>query len=296
MSALPLGAFPPSELILTPHGTVYHLDLHPDALASTVLTVGDPGRVAEVSKHFDTVEHKAAHREFVSHTGRIGAKRFTVIGTGIGPDNIDIVLNEVDALANIDFDTRMPKAQKTSLQILRLGTSGGLRADVPLDGLVVSSFGIGLDNLMHFYPYEPNPDETFILNEFIGHVSLHGRPVHPYIAEGSIRLRNLFGDHEFYHGITVTCPGFYAPQGRALRGGLSMPGLVRSLGTFESRGHRITNFEMETSAIYGLGKLLGHQCCSVNTIVAQRIEQKFSSDPAAAVERMIVRVLDTLSW
>jgi len=295
MSALPVGAFAPSELILTPQGHVYHLDLHPEMLAPTVITVGDPNRVPLVSQYFDAVEHRAQHREFVTHTGRIGSKRFSVVGTGIGPDNIDIVLNEIDALVNIDFATRTEKETKTSLNILRLGTAGGLREDVPLDALVVSDFGIGLDNLLHFYPHISNPDEAFILDEFTRHVNLQGKPVQPYIAEGSIRLRNLFSGPQFIHGITITCPGFYGPQGRALRAGVALPQLVDRLGTFASRGHRVANFEMETSAIYGLGRLLGHHCVSINTIVAQRVQQRFSENASAAVDRMIQTALEVLT-
>ncbi len=283
-----------SELIITPKGCIYHLDVHPDEIAGTVITVGDPGRVPEVSKHFDRVEHKKAHREFVTHTGYIGNKRISVVSSGIGPDNIDITLNELDALVNIDFETREPKAQQQSLNIIRLGTSGSLQEDIPVDSLVASSFGIGLDNLLHYYRFENNADELFLLNAFSQHTHLTGNPVQPYIAEGSIRLLNHFtGD--YIHGITVTCPGFYAPQGRKLRLPLAFPTLVDTLSTFESGGHRITNFEMETSAIYGLGKLMGHHCLSVNTIVANRQAKTFSKDAASAVENMIRKSLEIIA-
>lgn len=286
-SATPIA---PSELILTPRGTIYHLDLHPDQLADTIITVGDPGRVAEVSKHFDAIEHKAAHREFVTHTGRIGNKRISVVGTGIGPDNIDIVFNELDALANIDFETRTIREQKKSLNIIRFGTSGSLQADVPVDSLVVSSFGIGLDNLLHYYQHETNPEESYILNDFVRHAALERTSVAPYVAEGSIRLRNKFSDG-FTQGITITCPGFYGPQGRVLRAHLAFPNLVHAFSTFQSRQHRVTNFEMETSAMYGLAKLLGHHSLSVNVIVANRISQTFTADGAAAVAGMIQKAL-----
>ncbi len=283
-----------SELIITPKGCIYHLDVHPDEIAGTVITVGDPGRVPEVSKHFDRVEHKKAHREFVTHTGYIGNKRISVVSSGIGPDNIDITLNELDALVNIDFETREPKAQQQSLNIIRLGTSGSLQEDIPVDSLVASSFGIGLDNLLHYYRFENNADELFLLNAFSQHTHLTGNPVQPYIAEGSIRLLNHFtGD--YIHGITVTCPGFYAPQGRKLRLPLAFPTLVDTLSTFESGAHRITNFEMETSAIYGLGKLMGHHCLSVNTIVANRQAKTFSKDAASAVENMIRKSLEIIA-
>lgn len=287
MNSAAIGA---SELILTDRGTIYHLDLAPEQLADTVITVGDPNRVSAVSQHFDAIEHKAAHREFVTHTGYIGSKRISVVSTGIGPDNIDIVLNELDALVNIDFPTRSIKEVKKSLSIIRLGTSGALQFDIPVDSLVVSSFGIGLDNLMHYYQHSDNPDEAYILNDFIRHASLNGKPVWPYIAEGSIRLRNHFADG-YIHGITVTCPGFYGPQGRVLRGPVAFPNLIDALGTFSSRQHRVTNFEMETAAIYGLGKMLGHHCLSISTIVANRVQQTFSDDGAAAVDRMIRKSL-----
>lgn len=283
-----------SELIINPKGCIYHLDVHPDEIAHTVITVGDPGRVPEVSKHFDKIEHKKAHREFVTHTGYIGSKRISVVSSGIGPDNIDITLNELDALVNIDFATRLPKENLQSLNIIRLGTSGSLQEDIPVDSLVASSFGIGLDNLLHYYRFENNADELFLLNAFTQHTHLNGNPVQPYIAEGSIRLRNYFTEG-YVHGITITCPGFYAPQGRKLRLPLAFPALVDTLSTFEHGQHRITNFEMETSAIYGLGKLMGHHCLSVNTIVANRQSKTFSKDAASAVENMIRKSLEIIA-
>ena len=283
-----------SELIINPRGCIYHLDVHPDEIAHTVITVGDPGRVPEVSKHFNKIEHKKAHREFVTHTGYIGSKRISVVSSGIGPDNIDITLNELDALVNIDFATRLPKENLQSLNIIRLGTSGSLQEDIPVDSLVASSFGIGLDNLLHYYRFENNADELFLLNAFTQHTHLNGNPVQPYIAEGSIRLRNHFTEG-YVHGITITCPGFYAPQGRKLRLPLAFPALVDTLSTFENGQHRITNFEMETSAIYGLGKLMGHHCLSVNTIVANRQSKTFSKDAASAVENMIRKSLEIIA-
>ena len=283
--------FAASELMLHPRGTIYHLNLHPEQLADTVITVGDPARVEAVSQHFDRIEHQAQHREFVSHTGYIGPTRITVVSTGIGPDNIDIVLNELDALANIDFATRTVRPVRRSLNIIRLGTAGALQADIPPDGLVVSAFAIGLDNLMHYYMHEQNPDEAFILNEFVAHTRLQHSPIVPYIAEGSIRLLSVFAG-KMISGITITCPGFYGPQGRLLRAPLAFPQLVDALGTFESRGHRVANFEMETSAIYGLGRLLGHQCLSISAIVANRVRQSFSAQPDLPVRKMIVQALE----
>lgn len=289
---LPIGA---SELIITEQGCIYHLDVHPDEIAHTIITVGDPGRVATVSKYFDRIETKKAHREFVTHTGYIGNKRLSVVSTGIGPDNIDITLNELDALVNIDFETRLPKEEHTSLEIVRMGTSGALQADIPVDSLVVSTFGIGLDNLLHYYNYEENAEVAFIRNAFIQHTALENAAIRPYMAEASIHLVNKFPAREGYvHGITVTCPGFYAPQGRQLRLAPAFPHLIDALSCFSSGQHRITNFEMETSAIYGLGKLLGHQCLSISTIVANRQNKTFSKDGTASVENLIKTSLELL--
>ena len=275
-----------SELIITPRNTIYHLDLAPEHAAPTVITVGDPDRVKEVSKYFDRIEHKAQHREFVTHTGYIGKKHIMVTSTGIGPDNIDIVFNELDALVNIDFKTRMVKDTKTSLNIIRLGTCGCLQADVSVDSFVVSSHAIGLDNLMHYYRMENSPEERFMINEFNKHTGLGTNNVFPYIAESAISLRKHFGAG-FVHGITVTCPGFYGPQGRVLRLPLAYPNLIDALTTFRSQDTRITNFEMETSAIYGLGKVLSHKCLSISAVVANRVNKTFSNDGGKAVEELI---------
>lgn len=288
----PIGA---SELITTEEGRIYHLDVHPEEIADTVITVGDPGRVAEVSKYFDRIEHKRSHREFVTHTGYIGSKRISVVSTGIGPDNIDIVLNELDALVNIDLDTRIPKEEHKSLEIVRMGTSGALQTAIEVDSLVVSTFGIGLDNLIHYYNYEENAEVAFIRNAFVQHTALEHSNIRPYMAEGNIHLLNKFPAREGYlHGITVTCPGFYAPQGRQLRLAPALPHLIDALSGFSSGPHIITNFEMETAAIYGLGKLLGHQCLSISTIVANRRTRAFSKDSAASVANMVQRSLELL--
>lgn len=283
----------PSEFVITPKGTIYHLDLHPDHLADTVITVGDPNRVEAVSRYFDAIEAKGAHREFISHTGRIGNKRLTVVSTGIGPDNVDIVFNELDALANIDFETRTVRPQHRRLNIIRLGTCGSLHPDVPVDSLVTSSFGIGLDNLMHYYAYEENPDEQFIRIEFMHHAGLDNKPVQPYVVEGSIRLRNHFSSLA-HAGMTATCPGFYGPQGRVLRLPLAHPNLINAISSFNCRGERIVNFEMETSAMYGLANMLGHHSLSISTVVAQRSLGKFTKDGVASVDAMIRTCLPML--
>ena len=279
-----------SELIINNRGAAYHLNCRPEELAHTIITVGDPDRVKEVSKHFDSVEFKNNHREFVTHTGLIGSKRITVVSTGIGPDNIDIVLNELDALVNIDFETRTIKENLTQLNIIRVGTSGSLQEEIPVDSFVVSTHGLGLDNLMNFYRHSNNDEELQIKQSFVTHTQIDA-VTQPYIFGASPALLKEFVK-DFHHGITVTCPGFYGPQGRVLRLGLAQPNLIDSLTSFTFGNHRISNFEMETSAIYGLGKTLGHHCLSLSAIVANRIRKDFSKDGNAAVENLILKALE----
>ncbi len=285
---------PESELIINDRGAIYHLDLRPEELAPTVIVVGDPDRVKKVSAYFDKTEHKRQHREFITHTGYIGNKNLSVISTGIGPDNIDIVFNELDALANIDFETRVIRKELTKLSIVRFGTSGSLQADIPVDSFVASSHGLGLDNLLNFYNYEKTDADKAIVNAFIEQTKLDTAVTIPYAFSGSEMLLKKFVKG-FHKGITVTCPGFFGPQGRVLRLGLSSPGLVDKLTHFSFNNHRITNFEMETSAIYGLGKLMGHECLSVNAIIANRVIKEFSKDSDAAVENMIKKALESLT-
>lgn len=283
-----------SELIINTRGAIYHLDLTPEELADTIITVGDPDRVAEVSRHFDSVEVQRNHREFVTHTGFIGRKRISVVSTGIGTDNIDIVLNELDALANIDFTTRTVKNTLQHLTIVRVGTSGALQDDVPVDSFVASTHGLGVDNLMNFYRQVNNDEESNILQAFSTHTQLGNQCAAPYIASAGPSIQKHFVEG-FHHGITVTCPGFYGPQGRVLRLGLTNPDLIDQLTAFRFGNHRITNFEMETSGIYGLGKLLGHHCLSLSAIVANRVKKEFSKDGANAVKQLIVKALDILA-
>ncbi len=284
-----------SELIITPRGAIYHLDLRPEELAQTIVLVGDPDRVKKVSAHFDRIEHKQQHREFITHTGYIGNKRLSVLSTGIGPDNIDIALNELDALVNIDFNTREVKQQTTSLNIVRFGTSGALQGDIPVDSFVASTHGLGFDNLLNYYAYTKTNEENELVDAFVKQTGLSANITVPYISKGSETLLNKFPDAEYLKGITVTCPGFYGPQGRILRLPLAAPGLINKLTDFKHGSDIITNFEMETSAIYGLGKLLGHHCLSVNVIVANRVVQQFSKDSNAAVEKMIKASLEYLA-
>ncbi|MGC4099981.1 nucleoside phosphorylase [Ferruginibacter sp.] len=283
-----------SELIINSRGAVYHLDCLAEEIASTIITVGDPDRVAAVSKHFDTVEVKNQHREFVTHTGYIGKKRISVVSTGIGTDNIDIVLNELDALANIDFATRTIKENLTALNIIRVGTSGSLQRDIPVDSYVVSTHGLGIDNLLNFYRHNSNEEEKQLVQSFITQTQLNNNFAQPYISSASGALIKHFVDG-FHQGITVTCPGFYGPQGRVLRLGLANPALIDNLTAFTFGQHRITNFEMETAGIYGLGNLLGHHCLSISAIVANRISKEFSKDGGAVVESLIKKTLEIIS-
>jgi uridine phosphorylase len=279
-----------SELIINSRGAIYHLDVRPEELAETVITVGDPGRVRVVSKFFDRIEYQREHREFVTHTGYLGNKRLSVVSTGIGPDNIDIVVNELDALVNIDFASRTVKPGLTRLTIIRLGTSGALQPDIPVDSVVASTHGLGIDNLLNYYKHDNNEEEMQIVQQFVAHTQIAGAFSQPYISSAGTGVLKHFVAG-FYHGITITCPGFYGPQGRVLRLGLTNPDLIDRLTEFKFGAHRITNFEMETSAIYGLGRLLGHQCLSLSTIVANRVKKEFSKDGNAAVENMIEKAL-----
>ena len=280
-----------SELIINDRGALYHVNCRPEEIAHTIITVGDPDRVGEVSKYFDKIEFRNHHREFNTHTGYIGKKRLSVTSTGIGPDNIDIVLNELDALVNIDLTTRTIKEKLTSLNIIRVGTSGSLQQDIPVDSFVASTHGLGLDNLLNFYLHSSNEEEKQILHAFNTHTQMQQGISEPYINAAGISLLKEFVTG-FHQGITVTCPGFYGPQGRVLRMGLRQPQLIDRLTGFNFGKHRISNFEMETSAIYGMGKILGHHCLSLSAIVANRITREFSKDGNAAVETLIKKTLE----
>jgi len=282
-----------SELIINDRGAIYHINCRPEEIATTIITVGDPGRVKEVSKYFDTVEFKNEHREFVTHTGFVGKKRLTCISTGIGPDNIDIVLSELDALANINFDSRTINEKLTSLNIIRFGTSGSLQKEIPVDSFVASTHGLGLDNLMNFYRIQNNEEEKQLIQAFNTHTQLSHGNLSPYIHMASFFLLKHFTKN-YHQGVTVTCPGFFGPQGRILRLGLAYPHLIDNLTSFNFGNHRITNFEMETSAIYGLGSALGHRCVSLSAIVANRITKEFSRDSGLAVENLIKQSLEII--
>jgi uridine phosphorylase len=283
-----------SEMILNARGAIYHLNLKPEEIGSTVFLVGDPDRVKEVSKHFDKIDYKGEYREFITHTGFIGKKRLSVLSTGIGTDNVDIALNELDALVNVDLTTREIKSTTSSLNLIRIGTSGSLQPEIPVDSFIASTHGLGIDNLLNFYRLEQNDEEKQLLHSFVTSTQMHSQIGYPYIAGASASLIKHFVQ-DFYQGITITCPGFYGPQGRILRLGVSNPELIDRLTQFRFGQHRITNFEMETSAIYGLSKLLGHNCLSLNAVIANRVRKEFSKDGKAAVENLIVKVLETVS-
>ncbi|WP_413512574.1 nucleoside phosphorylase [Myroides odoratus] len=283
-----------SELILNPDGSVYHLNLKPEHLAENIIFVGDQNRVDRISMHFDTLEFSTQKREFKTHTGTYKGKRFSVISTGIGPDNIDIVMNEIDALFNIDLETREIKEVLTSVNIVRIGTSGSLQADIPVNSFVLSQYGLGLDNMMRSYLIE---DITHYPMEeaFIKHTNWDLRKGRPYFIQNSPSLEEKLSSAQTFKGITGTAGGFYGPQGRVLRLGIQDPELNHKIDNFKFEAYRITNFEMETSAIYGLAKLLGHQAVSLNTIIANRANGTFSEDPYAAVDQLIIYTLDKLS-
>jgi len=289
-----MSQIPESELILNKDGSVYHLNLLPHELAPVVINVGDPDRVPMVSAYFDSVTVRKQKREFVSHTGLYKGKPMTVLSTGIGTDNIDIVYNELDALVNIDLGKRTINSSLDSLYLVRIGTSGSLQKDIPVDSFVCSSFGLGLDGLLNFYTLDNDEEETRIISAFREHYPNHGILPQSYISRASAQLTGLLSPGMFT-GITASCSGFYGPQMRQLRLKPSRPDMIERLSSFSLGGHRITNFEMETGAMYGLAALLGHHCCSVNVIVANRIEHEFSKDADASMHRLIQLVLDRLA-
>lgn len=284
-----------SELILNPDGSIYHINLRPEQVADTIILVGDPNRVPRVSDYFDTIEFKTQKREFCTHTGTYKGKRLTALSTGIGPDNIDIVINELDALFNIDLHTRKPKEQLTSLNIVRFGTSGSLQADIPVDSFVLSSHGLGMDNMLHAYKDAPNVREIAMEEAFIAHTQWNTGKGRPYIIGCGETLKQRLLTDKVFEGITGTAPGFYGPQGRMLRLPVQDPTLNDKLHSFNYKGYRMTNLEMETSAIYGLSKLLGHQAVSLNAIIANRAAGTFTKDTKKVVENLIVYGLEQLA-
>lgn len=279
---------PESELVLNADGSIYHLHLLPEDIGDTIILVGDPDRVAHVSGYFDRITVKKQKREFITHSGYVGAKYVSVISTGIGTDNIDIVLNELDTLANVNLQTRVINKEKKALKFIRIGTSGSLQPDIQIDDLVLSTHGLGLDALMQFYDYEEPAEISTLLSAIDEQLDLVF--VNPYLFKAPGNLISLFGP-ELKRGITATCCGFYGPQGRTLRAPTRFEDLVNRLHHINVDGTRVSNFEMETAGIYGLATLLGHEALSVNAILAQRIEHQFSSDSHAAVDKAIRTVM-----
>ncbi len=284
-----------SELILTPAGKIYHLNLSPSQLASTIITVGDPDRVEMVSKYFDTIETTTQHREFRTHTGTYKGKRISVVSTGIGPDNIDIVLNELDALVNIDFEKRQPKKKLTSLDIIRIGTSGGLTPDIEIDSFLISALGIGLDNVMHYYGKTDKIFNRDFAQAFIDHTQWNPDNSVPYVVEADKTLLKKFSSEKTNQGITITNVGFYGPQGRVLRAKLKDANLNEKFTTFRYKKKKITNLEMETATMYGMAKLFGHRAISLNAIIANRATGNFTNNVPKSIEALIQYTLGKIT-
>ena len=282
-----------SELILNPDGSVYHLNLKPEHIAKDIIFVGDQDRVEKITKHFDSIEFSTQKREFKTQTGIYKGKRLTVISTGIGPDNIDIVLNELDALVNIDLDSRTVKNQLTSLNIVRIGTSGSLQSDIPVDSFVIGTHGLDLNGMLHFYQVD-SICNTELEDAFIAQTNWHSSKARPIIIENSNELEQQFEGNNVFKGITATAGGFYGPQGRVLRLPLHDSSLNAKMDAFNYKSNRITNLEMETSVIYGLSKLMGHRAVSLNAIIANRANGTFSNNPKLVVERLIEFALERI--
>ncbi len=279
-----------SELIITKEGSIYHLNLKPQHIADTVIAVGDPSRVYGISKYFDKIEFEMNKREFITHVGTYKGKRITVISTGMGTDNIEIFMTELDALVNIDFKTREVKKEKRKLKIVRIGTSGAIQEDIPVGSFIASEYGLGLDTLNYFYNFKHTAREQMLVEEIQKETGLGFTP---YLSKGSVKLMKQLG-FDMIKGNTITSPGFFAPQGRKIRLPLRLPKLVRDLSQFHKDGFWLTNFEMETAAYYALAKLMGHEMLSLNAIIANRTKGEFSKDYAKVVDELIITTLARL--
>jgi len=282
-----------SELILNDDGSVYHIHLKPEHIADTVLLVGDQGRVAQISRHFDKIEFKISNREFITHTGEYKGKRITVLSTGIGTDNIDIVLNELDAAVNIDLESRHVREERKSLNLIRIGTSGALHPDIPVGSFSISQFGLGFEGLIYYYRYTFSDKEKELSDKINEHLDWDPNLSRPYIIESSKTLFDKLGKN-MVPGITATASGFYGPQGRCLYLEPKNTEIQQQLSSFHFEGHRITNFEMETSALYSLGKMLGHNCCTTCAIIANRTIKDYSDNYLAIVDNLIEVVLERI--
>ncbi len=283
-----------SELILNADQSIYHLNLLPQDLAGTVITVGDPDRVSDVSDHFDTIELKKGKREFITHTGTLNGTRISVVSTGIGTDNIDIVLNELDALANIDFTTRAIKTKQTQLDIIRIGTSGAIQSDIPIDSFLLSEYALGLDGLIHYYNNGDIQHADF-QEAFVRHTKWAAEKSTPYTVQCDRELAKKLSSNRIRLGATVTSTGFYGPQGRQLRLAARNSEFISDLQSFQYNGQQLTNLEMETSGIYALSKLLGHRAISLNAILANRITGAFSKTPKKTIDKLIKHALELLT-
>ena len=286
---------PASQLVLNNEGAIYHLNLHPDDIADDIILVGDPGRVNEIAAFFDKIEVKRQNRELVTRTGWFNGKRITALSTGMGTDNLDIVMNELDALANIDLKARVPKETHRSLNLIRLGTCGALQPDIEVeDNYVATRYAIGLDGLLYFYEKHNEVNEIAMRDAFIEQMDYPKDLPMPYAVEGSKELFDQLGQG-YYQGLTATAPGFYGPQGRTLRMKLAYPENNRKIEAFHFQGWRVCNFEMESSALYGLGKLMGHRCLTVCAVIANRVSEKFCTDYHPYIDKLITNTLDRLS-
>lgn len=282
-----------SELILNDNGSIYHLNLKPEDISNDIIFVGDPDRVAKVTKHFDSVEFSTQKREFKTTTGKYKNKRISVISTGIGADNIDIVLNELDALVNINLQTRKIKSNHTPLNIIRIGTSGSLQEDIPVGSFLMSTFALDINGMLRSYPTE-NLSHSDIEDAFVAHTNWDKKRCYPLVITNCKILESKLISNKIIKGMTATAGGFYGPQGRILRLAVKDPYLNNKIDSFNYQGIRVTNLEMETSAIYGLSKLLGHHACSMNAIIANRALGTFSENPDKVIADLIIYTLDKM--
>ncbi len=282
---------PASELPMTPDGRIYHLGIAPENLADHIIVVGDPGRVPSVSKYFDTVDFKNQNREMVTHTGTLRGKRITALSTGMGTDNIDIVMTELDALANIDFKTLEVKPEHRTLNIVRIGTCGALQKEIDIHSFIAAQYGFGFDGLMHFYKHEGFDEE--IVEAFVKHTGWNEKLPYPYCVKGSQELLDRIG-FDMVKGVTASAPGFFGPQGRSVRAQIEYPDLNTKIDSFKFGDRKITNLEMETSALYGFGQIMGHNMLTVCVAIANRITHDFSKDYHPAVEKLIQTVLNRI--
>ena len=283
-----------SELILNPDGSIYHLNLKPQNISNTIILVGDQDRVEKVTSHFDSIEFETQKREFKTQTGFYKGKRITVISTGIGSDNIDIVLNELDALINIDFITRQIKDKLTSLDIIRIGTSGALQDHIPVDSFIVSTHGLDINGMLHSYKIDAIRN-TDIEEAFVQQTNWHSNKAYPTVIKGSLKLEKTFESEKVHKGLTATAGGFYGPQGRVLRLAIQDEELNSKMDNFNFNGVKIANFEMETSAIFGLAKLMGHEAISLNAVIANRVLGTFSKNPGTVIKNLIIYTLNKIT-